>query len=142
MVTCWKVDRLHRVRRSGGGEQPLAVWLVHPNGTDKHRLVWTGHAGHLLDYSPDGRKILFSRCGEVHCSEWVARTDGSKVSPAPCQGVFSYSPNGSWFLTSFANEQGHGELARVLIASCSRKVIPTPGAGIAGHGSWQPLPGG
>ena len=80
---------------NGGGE---GIWKVKPDGSHLRRL--TKPPGryvddNLLDWSPDGRLILFYRCewGIHECDggPWVMRPDGSHERPFNAYGRV-YSP--------------------------------------------------
>jgi Tol biopolymer transport system component len=119
-------------------EPKRSIWAMHPSGTDKHRLVALGTNGGVFgDYSPDGKHILFSRCNDSGCRQFIARANGSNVGLARCQVVSAYSPDGNWFLGGIPNGQGGFDLARVSLAGCSRQKITGQRALDA---AWQSLP--
>ncbi len=114
------------------------LWVVHPDGTGKHRILKRG--GYIGGYSPDGRRLVFSRCGD-ECRYFVARSDGSKVRRLPCppdyfRGVTapSYSPNGRRLL----GETSGLEVVTLPLHSCSARVVAKGGTGTLPD--WQPLP--
>lgn len=114
-----------------------SVWAMHANGTSKHRLLFLGsNGGVFLDYSPDGKRILFTRCA-IHCNQFLARSNGNNVEPAPCQNVSAYSPDGRWYLGGIVRARGGFDLARVSASTCSRQRITSKHASEA---AWQSLP--
>lgn len=123
----------------GVGKQRNSIWAMHPNGTDKHRLVFLGKGGGVFaDFAPDSRHFLFTRCGNADCHGFIARTDGSHVKPAPCGNVGGYSPDGRWFLGAVPNDRGGLDLVRVSVSSCATKTI-NHNAGLE-QPTWQALP--
>ena len=93
--------------------------------------------GGFDDFSPDGKRFLFTRCGYSDCHWLVARTDGSHVHPAPCDHVSGYSPDGRSFLGENENAGGNFDLVQVSLASCSERLVVRNAPSI---GVWQPLP--
>jgi len=60
-----------------------SIWLAHPGGASLHRISFPGthHYDQLPDWSPDGQRLMFSRCD---------------VELDPCFGyVYSIRPDGS-----------------------------------------------
>ena len=102
-------------RYTYGGPVRKEIWIVNPNGRGLRRIT-TAPANYYLDYdpswSPDGSKLLFSRCAKL-CdgvwSIWSVDRDGSRLqllspvcspgastpTPAcPNDSQASYSPDG------------------------------------------------
>jgi Tol biopolymer transport system component len=85
-----------------------AIFTVKPNGKDEQQVTFPppGFVDRDPDYSPDGRKIVFEREGEVSEEIWVVNADGSNLtqltSPDPgclpdrgtCDRSPSWSPDG------------------------------------------------
>jgi Tol biopolymer transport system component len=142
------------------GDDRSSIWAVHPDGTDKHWLVWLGsHSGSFADWAPSGKQFIFVRSREVaphvdHYTTFVARADGSHVHRLPCDegppGIpFSggvYSPDGRWLLGVRPNTRvSRTNLVKLNLRQCRAgnvvyKVIAT------GNDyptvDWQPLPTG
>jgi TolB protein len=120
---------------------PPSIWAMHPNGTDRHRLLFLGsQGGSGPHYFPDGTKFAFSRCGDK-CRYFVAKSDGSSVRQLPCPpGYFrgttapSYSPNGRRLL----GETSGLNTVTLPLHSCSPTVVTKGGSGTLP--AWQPLP--
>jgi Tol biopolymer transport system component len=77
------------------------IWKVKPDGSHLRRLTKPGrYAYDLLDWSPDGRLILFYRCqwGIHECDgdTWAIRPDGSHERQF--NGGGEYSPAGDRFV--------------------------------------------
>jgi dipeptidyl aminopeptidase/acylaminoacyl peptidase len=142
-------------------ERALAIWEVHPNGTDAHQLVRLGSAGGWLsDYAPSGKQFIFVRRNDYpgdsaevpieYDHTFIARADGSHVHRLPCAdsppgipftgGVFS--PNGRWLLGA-RPVNGAGDLLKLDLRECrAGKVLYQTVATGNGYGpfDWQPLP--
>jgi hypothetical protein len=127
-----------------------SIWVMHRNGTDKHRLVTLGNdGGSFGSYSPDGRHITFTRCGS-ECRYFVARSDGSNVRRLPCPpGYFrgtsapTYSPNGRQLLGETGGPgSGQVDVVTLPLGSCSPETVVRLGANDAALPDWQPLPTG
>lgn len=66
------------------------IWLMHPDGTGKRRLV-RGMLGTLPAWSPDGRTIVFtgSPLDRERRRLWVIRPDGSGLRELPIAGYLA-----------------------------------------------------
>ena len=75
------------------------LFTVRPNGKNLHQITHVAGEAVNVDWSPDGRHLVFAIGNETSARIAVARADGSglRVLPQP-QGVFddqpSYSPDG------------------------------------------------
>jgi hypothetical protein len=121
----------------GTTQNPPSIWAMHPNGTDKHRLVSLGRGGGVFnDFAPDGKHFLFTRCGFEACHWLIARMDGSHVHPSACRYVTGYSPDGRWFLGVDKDQFGRKELVRFSVATCRAHVIAR---NVSKAAAWQSL---
>lgn len=121
------------------------IWAMHPNGTDKHRIIEVGRSangGAIGGYSPDGSQITFARCGD-RCRAFVANSDGSSVRRLPCPADYfrgvtapSYSPDGRRLL----GETGGVDVVTLPLNSCSPRVVRSLSPDDAALPAWQPLP--
>jgi Tol biopolymer transport system component len=77
----------------------LQLFTVRPNGEDLHQITHVAGDATNVDWSPDGRRLVFAIGTDTAASIAVTRPDGSKlrVLPQP-DGVFddqpSFSPDG------------------------------------------------
>jgi dipeptidyl aminopeptidase/acylaminoacyl peptidase len=120
-----------------------SIWVMRRNGTHQHRLLFLGpNGGWIGGYSPDARRISFSRCG-AECRYFVADSGGKDVNRLPCppdyfRGVTapSYSPNGHRLL----GETAAVEVVTVPLHSCSPTIVVHLSPDDAALPDWQPLP--
>ena len=85
-----------------------AIFAVNADGSGERQLTnpGAGVSDDQPDWSPDGTKIAFDRCGHERCELWVMNADGSaatrlgpdcqNVPPPACEdrGAGSWSPDG------------------------------------------------
>jgi Tol biopolymer transport system component len=89
-----------------GAATGRAVYIVGANGSGVRRLTpWSLAAGGRLDWSPDGRDLLFrsfaDRVGGIGSSLYTIHPDGTALHRLTRLGrVFggSYSPDGAWIV--------------------------------------------
>lgn len=77
-----------------GGSSGRSVYLMRPDGSDKHRLAVPLAASFPI-WSPDGKTIMFTaaRRGEAKEQLWVMRPDGTGWRPTPMEGgAAAWSP--------------------------------------------------
>jgi dipeptidyl aminopeptidase/acylaminoacyl peptidase len=124
-------------------KQRPSIWVMDPNGTHKHRLLFLGSDGGWgPSYSPDGYTIAFSRCG-VNCRYFFADSDGTHVRRQPCPGDYfrgvtapSFSPDGRRLL----GETPGANVVTLPLQSCSAKLVRNLSQDDAALPAWQPLP--
>jgi Tol biopolymer transport system component len=148
-------DRLNWGNKDG-------IWTVRRDGSRQHRLTNPGPAFYdkVLDWRPDGRRILFNRCEDsihsCHGGPWVVRPDGSHEHPV--QAVYDatvYSPSGrryiagsgeydsdfeSWLCTDIYTISVAGSDRRDVTHNCEDYDNGGPGGFAWGPPSWQPIP--
>ena len=120
-----------------------SIWVMHRNGSDEHRLLFLGSEGGWIGgYSPDGRKIAFSRCA-YRCRYFVAKADGTNVRPLPCPADYYYGTSAPLYSPSgrrLLGETSGLKLVTVPLHSCSPSVVVSLRANDAALPDWQPLP--
>jgi Tol biopolymer transport system component len=135
--------------RTNGGRQHK-IWLMEADGSDQHLLFpdpW--FEDHTPSFSPDGTKVLFSRCqpdfgGEHRCAVTTVNADGTGMrtltTPAAEEKVFwpVYSPDGSQI--AFSVFYGRGVIAGIFVmdADGSNIHLVTPAKLRAWIPSWAP----
>jgi Tol biopolymer transport system component len=139
------------------------IWKVKPDGSHLRRLTNPRQHGpyfhdQLLDWRPDGERILFYRCewGIHECDggNWVMRRDGSREHPINHSGGEVYSPDGNRFAFASGDYDNvahshncldiytmrlNGSDIRGLTHNCEGFNNGGPG-GYAFDPSWQPMP--
>jgi TolB protein len=54
------------------------LWVVNPDGTGERKFEHMKRSEDLQpDWSPDGTKIAFTRCGRARCELWTVKYDGT-----------------------------------------------------------------
>lgn len=137
------------------------IWKVRPDGSGQRPLTAPppGQWDQVLDWSPDGARIVFVRCKvryswHVSCADFSIRPDGSNERQVVAGDV--YAPSGDRFadvksevdftagvdecsdIYTFAVGGGDG---RLLTHNCDDFLAGGPD-GFAYQPSWQPLPKG
>jgi TolB protein len=136
--------------RSNSRFRHQAIWVMQADGTNQHRLFadpW--FEDHTPSFSPDGTKILFSRCqpdigGEHRCAVTTVNADGTRMqaltTPSAEEKVFwpVYSPDGSQ--VAFSVFYGRGVIAGIFVmdADGSNIHLVTPAKLRAWIPSWAP----
>jgi TolB protein len=79
--------------RTGGGQNPTAIYLMNPDGSDQRRLT----TGYHFEWSPDGTMIAFHRPSPSGFDDiWVVSRDGStlrRVVSGRSYGELTWSPD-------------------------------------------------
>src|SRR5205085_7279648 len=136
----------------GDRTHPWRIWVMHSDGSHKHRLTTDtkGFRDSTPRYTPDGRAIVFSRClpGDGVCAIWTMRADGRRkhaLTPYVPSGVHervdffpAVSPNGKWI--AFTRFQSNGIQAQIYIMNAdgsSPHTITAPWLE-AGVPAWSP----
>jgi hypothetical protein len=139
------------------------IWTVRRDGSHLRRL--TGPTGayvvdHVLDWSPDGKHILFHRCEATthscHGGNWVMRPDGSHKHSIQTGGEV-YSPSGDrfagvaaeiddpinfdWGCSDIYTVLATGNGVNLVTHNCENHNFGDPGP-FAIFPSWQPVPSG
>lgn len=143
------------------GLRASSIWLMRSDGSHERRVTRSPEdAG--PDFRPDGRRIIFCRCGQpdprggcVYDTAKIVALDGSHITGLACAGAGAvYSPDG----VSVADSRLFGQTpdlsflgsniwTRKVVAPCRTDHPLThyaqyPGRGFAASPSWQPLPNG
>jgi Tol biopolymer transport system component len=145
--------------REGGSK----IWTIGRDGSGLHRLTNgpRGDADRNPDWSPDGRRIVYSHCEEdeplcFNGDAYSIRADGTgKHRVYPADGAPVYSPDGDRIALDFAQWDNVyqdvfcADLFTISIAGADRRPIthycdghPQTFTGVAVRPSWQPLPKG
>ena len=97
--SAWSPDGEMVVYASASGE----LFLMHPDGSDAHRIASVGGDISFIAWSPDGRTIRFSRDGFL----WQISPDGSNLrqllpgwGKSPTQWSGEWSPTGAYFFVA------------------------------------------
>jgi Tol biopolymer transport system component len=144
-----------------GKQFVYGVWTIRPDGSGLRRLTDPERDGWdydtALDWSPNGRHILFQRCNSVSryelCDDWMMRRDGSHKHPVEGTGFDTvYSPSGRRFVFSISEYDGlstwcsdvytnslAGSDPRDLTRNCEDFHNGGPSR-YAFQPSWQPIP--
>ena len=85
---------------SGQGGDPVQVWTMKQNGTDKQQVTHMSVTAIFPDFSPNGSKIVFCAGGSTFARDiYVANSDGSDLSRLTSgvgNNVYpAFSPDGS-----------------------------------------------
>jgi Tol biopolymer transport system component len=143
------------------GARRAGIWTVRRDGSHLRRLTGPRRAGvvdHVLDWSPDGKHLLFDRCkAEIHSchgGNWVMRADGSHKHPIDAPGEV-YSPSGNrfagvtaeiddpinfdWGCSDIYTIRATGTGLRLVTHNCEDHNSGDPGP-FADFPSWQPIP--
>jgi TolB protein len=123
-----------------------ALYLINADGTDQHALLGEPKLADILpSFSPDGKRVLFSRClpNFKACSLWTITTDGRKLTPLtrfdPKQGVLDlngvYSPDGHTIAFWSLNRDGETDAIYLMNADGSGIQAIAPTIGLEG---WEP----
>jgi dipeptidyl aminopeptidase/acylaminoacyl peptidase len=139
------------------------VWTIRPDGTHLRRLSLAVYERNgwdedrVLDWSPNGRRILFQRCRasgrHVNCYDRVMWPDGSHKREVNVGGDAVYAPSGrryaywwgetddgilGYYCTDIATNSLSGSDPRDVTHNC--EGFPDDYGGDAIHPSWQPIP--
>jgi TolB protein len=101
-------DWIAFVRMPHPGQRPFTItlWLMRSDGSDQHPVFGNvdGRVDQKPAWSPDGRRIAFTRCSVpdhyalmlTPCAVWTSAPDGSDATPIAEHGFDpSWSPDGS-----------------------------------------------
>ena len=99
------------------------------DGTVGPRLV----NGTQPDWSPDGRRIAFTREGSVY----VMRSDGTRVRQLTAGAEPSWSPDGRRIAFSMFHHRGREDIATIRASGGGRRVLKDSGAQ-DGRPEWSP----
>jgi Tol biopolymer transport system component len=149
--------------RFGDSERKNGIWKVSPDGTHQRRLTNPGASYYdkLLDWRPDGGRILFVRCEFVngycfHSRFRVVRPDGSHEHRLRTVYAGVYSPSGRRYTAYQYSVDGlHGDgvvcsdIYTILLDDSGRRVVTHNCEDYGRHGgpgafayqpNWQPIP--
>jgi Tol biopolymer transport system component len=149
--------------RFGDGKRKDGIWKVHSDGTYQRQLTDPGDSFYdkLIDWRPDGRRILYVRCkfsnGYCYHSRFrVVRPDGSHdhrlttlyagvYSPSgrrytDVQGTLSDPRVGDWVCTDIYTISLAGTDRNVVTHNCEDFFQNGGPGAFAYQPSWQPIP--
>jgi TolB protein len=141
----WSPDGRH-VAFDSDMSGPVRLWIMDANGRHAHMVA--GDRPNLADslpaYTPDGRRLVFSRCimGD-HCAIYSIRVDGTHLRAltalrAHADLLASVSPDGRQI--AFARFGANGIIAQVYVMRAdgagAHAVTPPALEGLAPH--WSP----
>lgn len=115
------------------------IQVVRPDGSDNRRLLANASG---LDWSPDGRRIVFIREGDLA----LANADGTGVvfvtrTPRLAEGGAKWSPDGSQMVYWSFDESDNGPGSYDYLADANgqnRRVLHGPAGVRWGEPAWRP----
>jgi TolB protein len=122
----WSVDDVivfERVRRGSGD---IEIFTIHPDGSTQTRLTDNRRQDVSASWSPDGTRIVYSRCGfEGSCDIFTMDPDGSgkdRITDTRGADEFGvkFSPDGRFFV--FARSRGEGVTDLFRMRTNGRRV--------------------
>jgi Tol biopolymer transport system component len=141
----WSADGRFLVFQAGRDRRDRDIWMMDADGTDAHRVFadpWLFDA--VPGFSPDGRTVIFTRCGEEGCSLWTIGTDGKDLTQLTPGGhdvtdfTARYSPDGSRIAFESFGRGGVIAAVYVMDADGSHMRRLTPARLSARGPDWSP----
>jgi TolB protein len=142
----WGVGDVIVFERSPRNGRDIEIFTIHPDGSSLTRLTDNrGRQDVSASWSPDGTRIVFSRCGvESNCDLFTMDPDGSGVDRITNTRIDEfgahYSPNGRSFVVTRSRGETPGDLFRMRTnGNRLRRLTDTPNR-FEVDADWQPIP--
>jgi Tol biopolymer transport system component len=130
-------------------DAPAQVWLMNADGSGQHRLLDDpSHDDFTPSFSPDGRFVVFARCGQVEgvgCAIYRVRTDGTQLKGIThfqleiSAWAPAYSPDGRTIAFGSFSRGGVVAATYLMNADGSHvRPLPTPPELQLLSGDWSP----
>jgi Tol biopolymer transport system component len=129
------------------GKTGYGFWTMRADGTHKRRIVDAFRFVAPVDFSPDGRTILFYRAtGERSIPYTVSVAGGPVERLGPCVGYGArFSPDGKMIVSIHPHHAPDRYFETVDVTpadgSCPSRTVVRSSSGFNGV-AWQPRPGG
>jgi TolB protein len=107
-------------------ESGAQIYTIKPDGTGQRQLTHVDGDVVSLDWSPNGRKIVFELDHSDHCSVEVMNADGTHMRDLtgtghPCDSTPAFMPGGDRVV--FTAEGGSGPIMSMNLRGGDRRVI-------------------
>jgi TolB protein len=123
----------------------IDIFTIHPDGTNRTRLTDNNKQDVTASWSPDGTRIVYSRCGfESNCDLFTMKPNGSgkdRITNTKADEFNAqFSPNGRSFVVTRSRGEGRSDLFRMRTNGTRlRRLTNTPNK-FEVDPDWQALP--
>jgi Tol biopolymer transport system component len=126
-------------------DAPAQIWVMNADGSGLRQLVNDPEFDAFTpSFSPDGRHVIFVRCGEIGCAIHRVRTDGTRLQsitsfqPDSSDWAPTYSPDGERIAFGSFGRGGVDAATYVMHADGTHiRLVTPPDLQILG-GDWSP----
>lgn len=143
----WSVDDVivyDAAPRGRGGD--VELFTINADGTNRTRLTDNRRQDLSATWSPDGSRIVFSRCGfESDCDMYTMDPNGEGVDRVTNTRRFDefgaiYSPDGSFIAFTRSRGEGEGDIYRMSPNGADLTNLTETPNRFELDADWQPLP--